>query len=140
MGRVFDVGCSDGAITRRIAARWPRATVTGLDVTEWDIRQPCTGGPLIDAIFCTEVLEHLFPHESQIALANLWTILKSTGQLIVTVPNREYDDRLRARWAWPDHRQYFSYASLNAVLRRQFAAVQLSPIVDGIWLGAVCTK
>ena len=144
-GRVLDVGCSGGAIATRIAVKWPSAVVWRVDKAQWDIRQVAPYSDRFDTIFCTEVLEHLFPHESQIALANLWRALIPGGQLIVTVPNRHYFEssittRLRARWDWPDHKQYFTYPGLLHALHRQFKTVMVEPIVDGIWLGAVCVK
>ncbi len=32
-GRIYDLGCGTGHITRRLAARWPGATVVGVDVS-----------------------------------------------------------------------------------------------------------
>lgn len=152
-GRVLDVGCSDGAISRRIASRWGVA-VQPLDKAQWDIRE---GWPRIvnselvialasfDAIFCTEVLEHLFPHEGQRALANLWAVLKPGGTLIITVPNCVPSVLIqpnRHRWAWPDHKRYFTQESLTHLLMDQFGFVgtRVEQIVEGVWLGAVCTK
>lgn len=147
-GRVLDVGCSDGAISRRIQDTWDVGLV-GADFNKavrwaacWDIREPFKVPSIaigFDAVYCTEVLEHLFPHESEIALANLWAVLKPGGQLIITVPNRAKEGP-HARWDWPDHKQYFLWWLLEQLLRRQFRDVQCRPIVDDIWLGAVCIK
>lgn len=156
-GYVLDVGCSDGAISERLAQKWPIAldvcdvvvhpTVLATSFT-WDICEPLQAfrrfGPY-DDIFCTEVLEHLFPQESQIAVANLWAALKPGGQLVVTVPNCTPSvliNPTRHRWAWPDHKRYFTQESLTHLLIDQFGFVgtRVEQIVEGIWLGAVCTK
>jgi 2-polyprenyl-3-methyl-5-hydroxy-6-metoxy-1,4-benzoquinol methylase len=70
-GKVLDVGCSDGAVAKRIAQRWPVQMVqcdvtghipgNGLPYFTWDCREPADlahSGPF-DRIYCTEVLEHL---------------------------------------------------------------------------------
>lgn len=143
-GHVLDIGCSDHAISRRIQQTW-NVQLLALDIEQWDIRTPyswgCDRNPF-DTIVCTEVLEHLFPYESVAALAHLWDILKPGGTMILTVPNRAPRGLAlnRQRWAWSDHRQYFTWARFDELLKAQFAYVETRVIVDQIWLGAVCQK
>ena len=133
-GDVLDVGCSDGAITRRIQAAWPKATVRGVDLLDWDIRQPWPHHTRFDTIFCCEVLEHLTDADAQTALQNLVDILKPGGSLIVTVPNRDCDERYvagcRDRWRWPDHRSAWWPAKLQRLLKGPFADLQWQPLHD----------
>ena len=116
-GNVLDVGCSDGAITRRLAERWATAAVTGCDLVpayrwyeqvptpaigftyaSWDIRHAAVAWNWparmhhphqgdFDAVFCCEVLEHLTRAESETALTNIAAVLAPGGTLVVTVPN-----------------------------------------------------
>jgi len=157
-GRVLDIGCSDGAITRRIQEAWPGAQVTGMDLQEtcpglaryvqWDIRRPVSSselaGTLWDRIYACEVFEHLTPEEAGRALRSVLGLLHPTGDLVVTVPNRHPHDRYevscRARWAWPDHRHSYTQASLRAWLAPWFQAFAWHaiepgvPTDEGIWL------
>lgn len=150
-GRVLDVGCSDGAITRRIAGQWG-AVVDGSDrppmrvtvwrpplftyVLVWDIREPWPGAPSVqyDAVYCCEVLEHLTEAEAPLALYHILSILKPGGTLIVTVPNRHPHDRYeigcRSRWAWPDHRSGWDRLTLSRFLR-PCQSVEFLPVYDG---------
>jgi len=143
-GDVLDVGCSDGAITRRIQAAWPKATVRGVDLLDWDIRQPWPHHTRFDTIFCCEVLEHLTDADAQTALQNLKDILTPEGQLIVTVPNRVCDERYvagrRDRWRWPDHRSTWHADKLFWALFHWFRHVSWTSLYDdehyavSIWL------
>jgi len=101
-GRVLDVGCGNGVISRFIGQQG--YNVTGIDISEETIQQArsLTSLPNIqfsvqdaeqlvadnqtfDAIICSEVLEHL--HQPQNLVNTLYKLLKSDGCLIVTVPN-----------------------------------------------------
>lgn len=152
-GRVLDVGCSDGAIARRIAARW-NVDVTGCDLqphyrwtaqyeaapmvryTYCDVRRSdlvFTFEPF-DVVYACEVFEHLTEAEAPLALYNILNVLKPGGTLIMTVPNRHPHDRYaigcRSRWAWPDHRSGWDRLTLSRFLR-PCQSVEFLPVYDG---------
>lgn len=157
-GRVLDVGCSDGAITRRIKSSHPGVGVIGSDVdtsrwtrvawdtlfVEWDIRIPLhacrTAGLMdgwvpLDAVYACEVFEHLTDDDADKALVNVLAVLKLGGDLILTVPNRRPADRYtvqcRDRWRWPDHRSSWTWGKLSAWLRPHFTDLEPVPLYDG---------
>lgn len=158
-GRVLDVGCSDGAITRRIKATWKTET-WGADLRTqvwedcgyiiWDMRDawPTRANiPAFDAIYACEVFEHLTDADASNALRNIMELLKPGGDLIVTVPNRHphdlYEVGCRSRWAWPDHRSSWTWGKLYSFLAPYFThdswwePVSLydhEPHADSIWL------
>lgn len=156
-GRVLDVGCSDGAITRRIVDRY-LVTADGADVNEpaawrmtelfvqWDLREPWPSFQTIryDAVYACEVLEHLTDADVTKALTNILTVLKPAGDLIVTVPNRYphdlYEVGCRSRWKWPDHRSAWDLVKLRGLLKPHFSNVGFLPLYDheaaaqSIWL------
>ena len=140
-GDALEVGCSDGAINRRIQRQWPQATVWGCDLhpmdahtpmwyLQWDARQPWLfdGIRSFSTIFACEFFEHLTDADAGRALTNILAILKPDGQLIVTVPNRDCDERYvagcRDRWRWPDHRSVWWPAKLQRFLKGTFEDIQ----------------
>src|SRR5574338_218206 len=161
-GRVLDVGCSDGAITRRIAAKWD-VCASGADIHppqtwctssgpvnepywfNWDAREPW---PYIEADFnaayACEVFEHLTDADADKALTNILNVLKPGGDLIVTTPNRYpndlYEVGMRSRWAWPDHRSAWTATKLYVFLAPYFTGLRAIPVYDhelpdqSIWL------
>lgn len=155
-GRILDVGCSDGAIAKRIAKVW-EVDITGCDTRpvtglgwqfhQHDMRQPWPpplGGPF-DAVYACEVLEHLTDADVSLALTNMLAVLKPGGRLIVTVPNRHphdlYEVGCRSRWAWPDHRSSWTRRKVEHVLGvagvRDLVFVPIYPDErpeDSIWL------
>lgn len=101
-GRVLDVGCGNGIISRNVGAAG--FNVKGIDVSEKAIataahennlpnvafevksaEQLIADGEQYHAIICSEVLEHL--HEPGELVRVLYHVLMSDGILIVTVPN-----------------------------------------------------
>lgn len=144
-GRVLDVGCSDGAITKRIAAKWGTDTV-GVDVRptdcfqggfngyiQHDVRRPFNRLAVpYDAIYACEVFEHLTDDDADLALATLLGVLNEGGTLIVSVPNRECADEYvagcRDRWKWPDHRSVWTHRRLVEFLGPHFSDLKHLPL------------
>lgn len=40
-----------------------------------------------DAVYCSQTLEHLYPHEVPLALAEFYRVLKPTGFVVIVVPD-----------------------------------------------------
>lgn len=106
-GDIIDIGCGQGFLLEKITknymvnsavgidispklcliskARNPEATILNLSAEEID---NIFADNSFDFVFLTEVLEHLlFP---DIVLTKVSNILKPTGKLILTVPNRDW--------------------------------------------------
>ena len=89
--RVLDAGCGEGVIVDEYAGR---LAIEGIDPNYASARvrtASLTALPFADATFeralCLDVLEHLTFEEQPRALAELFRVLKSGGQLLVSVPN-----------------------------------------------------
>lgn len=102
---LLNVGCGKGAFNRALSDRFVRSI--GVDINESDIK---TAQRLVkdnnitfrkmdatklqfsassfDAVLCTEVLEHVPDPEA--VVQNIHRVLKKGGQLVVTVPTREF--------------------------------------------------
>ena len=89
--RVLDAGCGEGVIVDEYAGR---LAMEGIDPNYASDRvrtASLDALPFPDATFdralCLDVLEHLTFEEQPQALAELFRVLKSGGQLLVSVPN-----------------------------------------------------
>lgn len=101
-GRVLDVGCGNGVITRFIGSHG--YDVLGIDVSDKTIAKATAlntlpnvqfqvksaedlvaDGEHYDAVICSEVLEHL--NNPSLLLTELHKAVKPSGILVVTVPN-----------------------------------------------------
>jgi SAM-dependent methyltransferase len=89
--RVLDAGCGEGVIVEEYAQR---LAITGVDANYSSERVTLgslTSLPFPDASFdralCLDVLEHLSYEEQPRALAELFRVLRSGGELFVSVPN-----------------------------------------------------
>ena len=89
--RVLDAGCGEGVIVQEYAAR---LAIEGIDpnYSSDTVRQgSLTALPYGDSVFeralCLDVLEHLTFEEQPRALAELHRVLRSGGELLVSVPN-----------------------------------------------------
>lgn len=103
-GKCLDVGCGEGLITDALRSRRNGLAVYGTDISPVRLARAAkrvvetdfVAGDLLalpwrnesfDSVVCCEVLEHIPDHES--ALMEIFRILKKTGLLLVTVPDRQ---------------------------------------------------
>jgi 2-polyprenyl-3-methyl-5-hydroxy-6-metoxy-1,4-benzoquinol methylase len=100
-GRILDIGCGDGFITRMIG-RKTGAMMSGIEISSSAAETSRKGGveckvvnidrekiPYpeghFDAVFCGDIIEHVYDTEG--LLENVRSVLKKDGYLIATVPN-----------------------------------------------------
>jgi SAM-dependent methyltransferase len=152
-GRVLDVGCRSGNLTKhycdgnevvgvdidRDAVELFRSRL-GLEAHWLDIDHDPLPFPdaAFDVVVCTEVLEHVrFPSAG---LAEMRRVLRPGGRIVGSVPNAT---RLRNRWRFltgelydtdPSHLRSYSPDSLRNTLAAEFGAVEILP-VSGHLLG-----
>ena len=115
---ILEVGCGDGSFTRSLAEY--SSDVTAVDISAAQIEQNSRAYPDIrfvqhdlaqplpfandsfDAIWCSEVLEHLF--DPGFALQEMHRVLTSGGKLLVTVPYHGlFKDVCIALFKWDEH-------------------------------------
>ena len=164
--RVLDVGCSCGLITAKIAKVGKRITgvelVSELYEEAVKMRESLSekvkanidfiNAPIekcnfekesFDAIYMTEIFEHIpeFIHES--IFTQVISYLKPDGAVVFSVPNRYpakmYIDEERHRWGWFNHVTYFTEKSVAYFLGQYFSelsfhAVYDEPVNEGIFL------
>jgi len=100
-GTLLDVGCDGGTLTEKVAARARPERVVGLDISAKSLAYTITKRPQFDlivgdaeelpfpdstfeAIFCSEVMEHLVSPEKM--LSEVKRCLTPTGYAVVMVP------------------------------------------------------
>jgi len=124
-GRILELGCSDGAVTRALHDRGHDATGLDLNAKKVELareRHPgirfihaCAGDPVLaderfDTVLLAEILEHVDEATGDRILDQALRMLTPGGRLVVSVPNegciphpghiREFDERcLRAALA-----------------------------------------
>ena len=115
---VLEVGCGDGSFTRSLAELSSRVTAVDIAASqiernarahpeirfvEHDIAQPFPfANEAFEAIWCSEVLEHLF--DPGFALREMQRVLAPGGRLLVTVPyHGVFKDVLIALFRWDEH-------------------------------------
>lgn len=157
--RVLDVGCSDGTVTIEIAKKPSCRQVIGVDVAPSAIREATQKIRLVkfacrknvsflnsfiedldfsddyfDTVSAGEVLEHLAVGQLVSTLNNLVRMLSRSGNMIITVPNRQpaqkYIKQKRDRWDWPNHHRYFTVESLRFILNEYFKKITFYPLYD----------
>ena len=100
-GKLLDVGCDGGTLTEKVAARARPERVVGVDISARSLAYTITKRPQFDlavgdaeelpfpdstfeAIFCSEVMEHLVSPEKM--LSEVKRCLTPTGYAVVMVP------------------------------------------------------
>ena len=137
--RVLDAGCGVGYGAERLARR--AATVTAVDVALEPLRlsrseygaanvSQCQGdcarlpfaSESFDVVVAFEAIEHL--EDPGAFLEEAARVLVSSGQLIVSTPNRDYYAESRAE-ANPFHVREFNYGEFREELEQRFPHVTL---------------
>ncbi|TDD17892.1 methyltransferase domain-containing protein [Nonomuraea diastatica] len=133
--RIIEVGCSEGAFTRALAAAYPEAEIVGVDVSARALararrRVPDTGRvrfvqadilthvpeQRFDLVFCSETLYYLGRHE------RLRRVSARLGRLLV--PG---DGVLVAVHPWPEAGRLHRCLDADAALSRLAEEVYLAP-------------
>ncbi len=100
-GKILDVGCGDGLISSMIK-RATKANVYGIDISRKAVEKAKKRGikakilnvdrdefpfgkNVFDAVFCGDLLEHVYDTER--LLENIYLVLKPSGYLVISVPN-----------------------------------------------------
>lgn len=157
--RVLDIGCSDGTVTFEIYKKWKCAAIVGIDIVPALIRKAnrrlqqlnmqnkekikflktfiedlSYPNEYFDTISACEVFEHLHPSRLELVLHKLTRMLKDSGNIIITLPNRSPDQKYilekRDRWNWPTHYNYFTQSSLGAFLKKYFKKIKFYPLYN----------
>jgi len=123
-GKVIELGCNEGDLSRRIRDRG--LEVTGVDLSEEKIRRARKEHPGIPFIACdilglslpaesfdtvvlAEVLEHVPENVGDAMLEKAWSLLGAGGRLVVSVPNEDCVPH-------PHHVRVFDRRSLRKIL------------------------
>lgn len=139
-GRVLELGCGEGALTRVIHDRGH--DIVGVDMNAEKIRRAraaCPGATFIarnildlvetgefDTVVLAEVLEHVTDRVGNAILDRAWELVAQGGWLIVSVPNGHAIPH-------PNHIRQFDADRLAAMLRR-FGRPRLSSTQPYKWL------
>jgi SAM-dependent methyltransferase len=131
---ILDIGCGDGWLASRLAARFPGRAVVGVDISpgglalasslsshrnlrfeQCDITRASPAGAPFDCGTLVEVLEHVPIAGVASFVAGVGRLIRPGGKLFVTVPSTNLDVRRIAR-----HHQHFTDESLQAALGPYF--------------------
>jgi len=138
--RILEVGAGEGEVTERVAARWPDATIVGLDLPDPELAAHWSGrgfSPLFgdigrlpfrddefDLVLAIEVLEHVpFP---ELALAEIARVARR--HIVVSVPREPIwraANLARGKYArdlgnTPGHINHWGKRSFTELISRRF--------------------
>ena len=162
---VLDVGCANGAHTVRAARRVRRVFGMDYDLAQlrvaaasaralglgnvrlfaWDLTRPFPfPDASVDAALFLDVIEHLHPRVE--VLMEIRRVLKPSGRLLVSGPNRDTAWRRRLRraglfaFADPDHKIEYTEPEFLAELRAggfEAAGPVMPAVYDTPWAGVI---
>ena len=153
--RVLDVGCGKGRFARVFSERYPRASLTGFDLSEAMLHfapqgvARCAGSMTdlpfaaasFDCAYATESLEHAVDIER--AVREMCRVVKPAGRIVVIDKNAEQWGRLPT----PDWEKWFDRRKLEQLLARDCRHVSSRPISywedvapDGLFLAWMAEK
>lgn len=136
---ILDIGCADGAMTKKLCASFPSAAVVGIESNTKFTYQPSLTNeryayanilqlPIapnsIDIVVASAVFKHL--RDPKLVIANISTALKSGGVFVVSDPRPfmvhlgkftgKFDKRwLHNIWSLKKYREFFSTYGLDQV-------------------------
>jgi 2-polyprenyl-3-methyl-5-hydroxy-6-metoxy-1,4-benzoquinol methylase len=152
-GKVLEVGCSEGVVSFKIAAKKKVDKITGIDISPTCIAMArkfmrkyikekvsrkidfkvqaienlSNQKTSYDIVCAFETLEHIGHGQLAKTLKILVGQLKKNGKFYLSVPNRFPDNKYvesgRARWQWKNHQHFFSKVNLNYILKKYFKKV-----------------
>lgn len=88
-GKVLDIGAGSGALIKKIPNAVGIDVIPGRYVIEGDIINLKFDDNFFDTVFCTEVIEHLNNEDIEKGINEIYRVLKSGGNLILTTPYNE---------------------------------------------------
>lgn len=135
--RILDVGCGTGLLVYALR-NLGYANVEGIDLSPQQIEASCAAGlpctlvddpylerraatepGSLDAVFLMDVLEHVPVASQMVFVGAISRLLKSSGRLVISVPNA--NSSFAARWRYIDwtHCSAFTEHSLEFVVKNQ---------------------
>jgi len=135
-GNILDAGCGRGLLLKKIVNKYGNVNLFGLDISPklceiskennpgadivlGDIENLPFDDNKFDTVFMTEALEHLLDYNK--ALKEVGRVLRSGGDFIVTVPNKDwlrYDFYNKNRKQFqPVDDHYFTFLEITDLLR-----------------------
>ncbi|MBU0579297.1 class I SAM-dependent methyltransferase [Patescibacteria group bacterium] len=100
------VGVDYSAVAIKLAnsarCRWPKKNRKATKFKQMDAKQLKFPDQSFNLIIMSEVWEHIYPEEQEIALKEMKRVLKKTGQIFIhTAPSRWFNDYTYRFWCYP---------------------------------------
>jgi ubiquinone/menaquinone biosynthesis C-methylase UbiE len=156
--RVLEVGVGEGEIAGRVSARWPGASIAGLDLPDPELREEWRrrrlagtfgdiaalpfAGATFDLVLAIEVLEHV--PDPAAALREIERVAVPGATVILSVPHeplRRVANMARGKY-WsalgntPGHVQHWSRRSFAALVARYFDRLEVRSPAPWTMVGA----